>query len=211
MSEASDAIFAKIARRYDRINTVLSLGREQAWRQAAMVHVPGGRVLDLGSGTGAALEVFGDRQVVALDPVTEMLRLSPIRHRVAAVGEALPFPDEAFDGVFSAFVFRNLTSISGTLAEIHRVLRPGGRAVVLDLTRPASAGWRRLHRAGTAVALPLVGAVFAGAPGEYRYLHRSLDALAPPEELFADGPLTVERVWRMGMNGFVYAAVLGRS
>lgn len=210
MSGASDPIFAKIARRYDRINSILSLGREQAWRREAVKYLPPGRLLDLGSGTGAAQAVFGERQVVALDPVVEMLRLSPIPHRVAAVGEHLPFENDGFDGVFSAFVIRNLTSVSDTLGEIHRVLRPGGKAVVVDLTRPASPFWKRVHRAGTAVVLPLVGAIFARAPGEYRYLHRSLDSLPPPEELFAGGPLNVERVWRMGMNGFVYGAVLGK-
>src|SRR5690606_24532822 len=109
-------------------------------------HLPTGTVLDLGSGTGAAIDVFGERTVVALDPVVEMLRLSPIRHRVAAVGEALPFPAEAFDGVFSAYVFRNLASIPQTLAEVQRVLRPGGRAIVIDLTRPRSPVARRIHR-----------------------------------------------------------------
>nr|MBO2499517.1 methyltransferase domain-containing protein [Acidimicrobiia bacterium] len=211
MSAKSDPVFARIARRYDRINRLLSLGHEQEWRRRGADHLPPGRVLDLGSGTGAALEIFGDREVIALDPVVEMLRLSPIRHRVAAVGEQLPFRDETFDGVFSAYVFRNLTSVPRTLEEIHRVLRPGGRAVVVDLTRPKSPVSRVVHRIGTAVLLPLVGAVFAGAPGEYRYLHRTLDALPPPEELLAHSPLRLERVWRMGMNGFVYGAVLEKK
>lgn len=211
MSEASDPIFARIARRYDRVNRILSLGRDQAWRRNAVAELPPGRLLDLGSGTGAAGEVFGDREVVALDPVVEMLALSPERLRVAAVGEALPFPAETFDAVFSAFVFRNLTSVERTLAEVQRVLRPGGKAAVVDLARPASPALARIHRLGTAVTLPLVGAVVAGAPGEYRYLHRSLDSLPPPEELFASGPLRLERVWRMGMNGFVYAALLAKE
>lgn len=211
MSEASDPVFARIARRYDRINRILSLGREQEWRRSGAAYLPPGRLLDLGSGTGAALEVFEGRSVVALDPVVEMLDLSPMRMRVAGVGEALPFGDASFDGVFSAFVFRNLSSIPETLAEIRRVLRPGGRAVVVDLTRPRGRLARVAHRAGTALVLPLVGAVFAGAGSEYRYLHRSLDALPPPEELFSGGPLRLERVWRMGMNGFVYGAVLERE
>lgn len=211
MSRASDPVFARIARRYDRINRVLSLGREQEWRRIAARHLPEGRVLDLGSGTGAALEVFGNRPVVGLDPVVEMLRLSPMRMRVAAVGESLPFPDESFDGIFSAFVFRNLSSIPETLREANRVLRSGGRAVVVDLTRPQAPLARSVHRAGTAVVLPLVGAVFAGAPGEYRYLHRTLDSLPSPEVLFREGPLRLERVWRMGMNGFVYGAVLEKG
>ena len=211
MSAKSDPVFARIARRYDRINRVLSLGHEQEWRRTGAEHLPPGLVLDLGSGTGAAQEVFGEREVIALDPVVEMLRLSPIRHRVAGVGEQLPFRDGTFDGVFSAYVFRNLTSVPQTLLEIHRVLRPGGRAVIVDLTRPRSPVARRVHRMGTAVVLPLVGAVFAGAPGEYRYLHRTLDSLPPPEELLADSPLLLERVWRMGMNGFVYGAVLEKK
>lgn len=211
MSEASDPIFARIARRYDRINTVLSLGREKAWRRAAAAHLPPGTVLDLGSGTGAALDVFEDAAVVALDPVVEMLRLNPMSRRVAGVGEKLPFAESSFDGVFSAFVFRNLTSVPESLGEIHRVLRPGGRVVVLDLTRPRSLVARAAHRAGTAVVLPMVGGVLAGAPGEYRYLHRSLDSLPPPEELFVGGPLRVERVDRMGINGFVYVAVLAKD
>jgi ubiquinone/menaquinone biosynthesis C-methylase UbiE len=165
-------------------------------------------VLDLGSGTGAAAGVLGDRTVVALDPVVDMLKLSPIEGRVAAVGENLPFGDGTFDGVFSAYVFRNLTSIPATLDEMARVLVPGGRAVVVDLARPRSPLWARLHRMGTAVVLPAVGAVVAGAADEYRYLHRSLDSLPPPEELFRGGPLRVDRIWRMGMNGFVYGAVL---
>lgn len=210
MSEASDPLFARIARRYDRINTVLSLGREQSWRRAGAAHLPPGSVLDLGSGTGAAREIFGNRHVVGLDPVVEMLQLSPIGDRVAAVGEALPFPDSTFDGVFSAYVFRNLTSITLTLSEIRRVLRPEGKAVVVDLARPLSPLARRIHQAGTAVMLPLVGGVLAGAPGEYRYLHRTLDSLPPPEKLFREGPLELERVWRMGMNGFVYGAVLAK-
>jgi demethylmenaquinone methyltransferase/2-methoxy-6-polyprenyl-1,4-benzoquinol methylase len=211
VSEASDPIFARIAQRYDRTNRVLSLGREQEWRRTAARHLPDGPVLDLGSGTGAALEVFGSRPVVGLDPVVEMLRLSRMRHLVAAVGEALPFEDGSFEGVFSAFVFRNLTSIPQTLSEISRVLRAGGRAVIVDLTRPRAPLARRIHRAGTAMVLPLVGGLFAGAPGEYRYLHRTLDSLPPPEELFEEAPLRLSRVWRMGMNGFVYGAVLEKE
>jgi len=87
------------------------------------------------------------------------------------------------------------------------VLRPGGVAAIVDLGRPESAWKRVLHRAGTAVILPLVG-LSVGALGEYRYLHRSLDSLPQPTELFADAPLTVDRIWRMGPFGFVYGVVL---
>ena len=202
-------VFSGIAPRYDLLNRILSLGREQAWRRTGIDRLPGGRLLDLGAGTGAALEVFGDRRVVALDPVPEMLALNPTFLRVAAVGEALPFVDESFDGVFSAFVFRNLTSIPNTLREVHRVLRPGGKAAVIGLGRPPGSVAARLHRAGTAVVLPLAGVV-VGARREYTYLHHSLDKLPPPEELFAGCPLWVEEIWRMGPLGFVYGALLAK-
>jgi demethylmenaquinone methyltransferase/2-methoxy-6-polyprenyl-1,4-benzoquinol methylase len=200
-------VFAGIAPRYDTLNRILSLGQEQAWRRAGVDGLPPGRLLDLGAGTGAALPVFGDRQVVALDPVPQMLALNPASVRVVAVGEALPFSDGSFDAVFSAYVFRNLTSIPDTLREIARVLRPGGRAAVVGLGRPRGSLAAAVHRAGTALVLPLAGTAVR-ARREYAYLHRSLDKLPPPEVLFSGGPMTVERIWRMGPLGFVYGALL---
>ena len=210
MSDRPREIFSRIAGRYDFLNKVLSFGREQEWRRRGVAHLPSGRILDLGSGTGAAAEVFGDRDVVALDPVPEMLALSPIGERVVGFGESLPFADGSFDGAFSAYVFRNLVSIPDTLSEVARVLRPGGALVVVGLGRPRNVVLRWLHRIGSAVVLPLVG-LLAGSPGEYWYLHRSLDKLPPPEEMFATGPLSLERVWRMGPLGFVYGAVLRKA
>jgi demethylmenaquinone methyltransferase/2-methoxy-6-polyprenyl-1,4-benzoquinol methylase len=203
----SREVFSRIARRYDAVNRVLSLGREGAWRRSAIAHLPPGSVLDLGAGTGAANREFGTRRVVALDPSPQMLALNAQQRRVAGFGERLPFADGSFDGVFSAFVLRNLDSIPATLAEVGRVLRPGGVAAVIDLSRPATPWRRRLHRVGTAVVLGVVGAL-AGSPREYWYLHRSLDALVPPEALFGDCPLHLERLWRMGPMGFVYGVVL---
>jgi demethylmenaquinone methyltransferase/2-methoxy-6-polyprenyl-1,4-benzoquinol methylase len=207
VSEKSNAIFSRIANRYDLINRILSLGREQAWRKSAARLLPVGRVLDLGSGTGAAAPVLSDKDVVALDPVAPMLALSPIKARVVGIGEQLPFSSASFDGVFSAYVFRNLTSVEDTLTEIHRVLRPGGAAAIVDLSRPVNRFARVLHRIGSALVLPLAG-LLARAPGEYWYLHRSLDKLPPPEVLLGGGPLALEKTWRMGPLGFVYGAIL---
>ena len=210
MTERNRRIFSRIARRYDLCNRVLSAGQEQNWRREVADYLPSGRVLDLGSGTGAALPVLAGRVVVALDPVAPMLSLSPIHSRVVGVGEKLPFPDNSFEGVFSAYVFRNLSSVDRTLEEMHRVLRPGGRAGVVDLARPIGRWKRRLHTVGTAVVLPVAG-LLVGAPGEYWYLHRSLGKLAPPESLLEGGPLRLEKVWRMGPLGFVYGAVLRKE
>ena len=172
--------------------------------------LPPGHLLDLGAGTGAAGPLFGDRVVVALDPVREMLALNPSPTRVVGMGEALPFADGTFDSVFSAFVFRNLDSVPATLAEVRRVLRPGGSLGVVDLGRPRRRWAAALHRAGSAIAVPLAGALIGAAP-EYRYLHRSLDKLDAPERLYADTPLRTDELWRMGPLGFVYGVILTKT
>ncbi len=202
-------VFTDIAAKYDRINAILSMGRDQAWRRRVIDRLPTGRILDLGGGTGAANPGFGSRSVVALDPSPQMLGLNDAASRVVAVGERLPFADETFDAVFSAYVVRNLDSLDTTLAEIARVLRPGGKAGLVDLGRPRNRWAAAAHRAGSAVVLPTVGRL-AGAQDEYTYLHRSLDRLPAAELLYADGPLVLEDLWRMGPLGFVYAVILRR-
>ncbi len=207
---SNGAVFSDIAEKYDRINSILSLGRDQAWRRSAIDRLPPGRILDLGAGTGAANPAFGSRTVVALDPAPEMLGRNSAAGRVVAVGEVLPFADGSFDAVFSAYVFRNLDSVARTLVEIARVLRPGGKAGIVDLGRPRNRVAAGIHRAGTRVVVPLVGRL-AGASGEYRYLHESLDKLPPPEVMFSGGPLRLEETWRMGPLGFVYGAILAKA
>ncbi len=203
-------VFSRIARRYDRVNRILSLGRDDDWRRSAIAHLPDGSVVDLGAGTGAANADLGDREIIAIDPEPQMLSLNDATRRIVGRGEALPLGDGSVDGVFSAYVFRNLDSVAATLDEIWRVLRPGGVAAVVDLGRPESRWKRVLHRIGSAVVLPIVG-LFAGGFSEYRYLHRSLDSLPQPFELYADTPLRVERIWRMGPFGFVYGVVLTKE
>ena len=206
MSEVSDPIFAKIASQYDLINRILSLGQERKWRARGIRQLDRGTVLDLGCGTGDT--DFEGRTVVGIDSVIEMMALCPVHAKAVAVGEELPFRANSIDAVFSGYVFRNLTSVKSTLDEVNRVLKPGAAAVVLDLTRPSKRLFRLLHRIGTAITLPLVGLVFARAPKEYWYLHRSLDSLPSPEELFAGHDLILEDVWRTDFFGFVYGARL---
>ena len=202
--------FAGIACAYDRINRILSLGQEQAWRRRGIAWLPAGKVLDLGSGTGAANPALAPREIVALDPSFPMLALNQTPGRVSGLGERLPFADGSFDGVFSAYVFRNLDSVPATLSEIHRVLRPGGVAVVIDLARPRRPWLARLHRAATRVLVPAVGAT-VGARAEYTYLHNSLDKFPDPKTLFEAGRLRLEHFWRMGALGFVYGVVLRKQ
>jgi demethylmenaquinone methyltransferase/2-methoxy-6-polyprenyl-1,4-benzoquinol methylase len=204
---SNGTVFKDIADRYDRLNAVLSLGQDQKWRETVVSRLPVGRVLDLGAGTGAANSILEPREIVALDPAPEMLELNGAAGRVVAVGENLPFEDETFDAVFSAYVFRNLDSVDATMDEVARVLRPGGMAGVVDLGRPTGSLTKRIHRAGTSVVLPLAG-MTVGAREEYMYLHQTLDKHAPPEELLANTPLVLSETWRLGPMGFVWAALL---
>ncbi len=203
-------VFSDIADRYDRLNSILSLGQDQKWRDTVVSRLPKGTVLDLGAGTGAVNEILEPRRIVAVDPAPEMLALNHAGDRVVAVGEALPFADATFDAVFSAYVFRNLDSVDATMAEIHRVLRPGGMAGIIDLGRPEGGFKRRLHSAGTAVVLPIAG-MSIGAREEYTYLHHSLDKHPPPETMLAGGELELVDTWRLGPMGFVWAALLEKS
>jgi len=207
---SNGAVFKDIADRYDRLNSILSMGQDQKWRDTVVSRLPAGRLLDLGAGTGAANEILEPREIIALDPAPEMLAHNNAAHRVVSVGEALPFDDGSFDAVFSAYVFRNLDSVDATMAEVARVLRPGGMAGIIDLGRPEGGFKRKLHTAGTAVVLPAAGMTI-GAREEYAYLHRSLDKHPPPEELLANTPLDLLDTWRLGPMGFVWAAPLQRS
>ena len=207
---SNGTVFRDIADRYDRLNAILSLGQDQKWRRTVVSRLPAGRLLDLGAGTGAANPIFAPREIVALDPAPEMLLHNDAVARVVAVGESLPFHDESFDAVFSAYVFRNLDSVDCTMEEVARVLKPGGLAGIIDLGRPEGSLATKMHRAGTSVVLPLAG-MSIGARDEYVYLHHTLDKHPPPEELLADTPLDLVDTWRLGPMGFVWAALLKKS
>jgi len=207
---SNGTVFKDIADRYDRLNSILSLGQDQKWRDTVVSRLPVGRLLDLGAGTGAANAILPPRTVVALDPAIEMLALNDATARVVSVGEHLPFADGTFDAVFSAYVFRNLDSVDATMEEITRVLKPGGMAGIVDLGRPSGSITSKIHRAGTGVVLPLAG-LSIGARKEYVYLHRTLDKHPPPEELLANTPMQLEDTWRLGPMGFVWAALLRKD
>ncbi len=185
-------MFDDVARRYDLVNALLSMGQDAWWRRRTArqvpVPTPGARILDLGCGTGKLTALFADRaHAVGLDVSVRMLegaRARYGRHVSLVLGSAfsLPFGDATVDGVVSAFVLRNLNDLPAAFAEIHRVTKPGGTVAMVDITGPRSPLFRRLFDAYFGIVAPALGAL-VGEREAYRYLSRSLAQLPAPKEL----------------------------
>lgn len=183
-------MFERIVARYDLVNRLMTLGQDQRWRRraAALACPQGALALDVGTGTGdlaLALLAQGARTVVGVDVAPAMLARAWGKARETgspslALADALrlPFRDATFDCVTAAFVLRNLSRIGVALAEMARVLRPGGRLVVLELVRPQE-GLRYLPmRLYLRYLVPLLGGVVAGDFAAYRYLASSVQSLS---------------------------------
>jgi demethylmenaquinone methyltransferase/2-methoxy-6-polyprenyl-1,4-benzoquinol methylase len=182
-------MFDRVAARYDLLNDLLSFGLDRRWRRAAATAVerrPGDRVLDLGCGTGKLGELLAANcRVVGVDVSSEMLRLAARdRHGGAGFVQAsafrLPFRPATFDGCVSGFVLRNLDDLPAAFAEMARVLRPGARVALVDITEPRGRWFRAAFHAWFGIAAPALGAI-AGRGSAYRYLVHSLGQLPPPE------------------------------
>jgi demethylmenaquinone methyltransferase/2-methoxy-6-polyprenyl-1,4-benzoquinol methylase len=192
----SGRMFDGIARRYDLLNRLMSLGMDQSWRRrtvAALDPEVSARVLDLATGTADLALLIAERlpraRVVGVDPSPRMLELG--RRKVAArdlegrvdlqvgTADSLPFPDETFDAVTIAFGIRNVPDRPRALKEMRRVTRPGGRLAILELTEPRSGVLGALARIHVHGIVPRLGALVSGAP-EYRYLEASIAAFPAP-------------------------------
>lgn len=203
MTDAHDreiaAMFDRIAARYDFLNRVLSLGTDVAWRRRTVdladLH-EGTTVLDLGAGTGDLSFAAAGRgaRVLAIDLSPGMLAVlgrratAAQRSRVVPVvgnGEHLPLPDASVDRIVSGFTVRNVGDLARAFAELRRVLRPGGRAVVLELSHPPSPLFARLYSFYFERIAPAVAALLGGDREAYRYLPRSLRPFPEPERLAA--------------------------
>lgn len=174
-------MFDRIAPRYDRLNRLLSMGLDQRWRRRALASIdlgPGDRLIDLACGTGDLAEVAADRgaTVWAVDFAGEMLRGGRSRgieaHWVQGDAERLPFPDGAVDALCCGFALRNFASLPAVLAEMARVLVPGGRLALVEVDRPRHAALRAAHGLYFDRIVPRVGALLSDRDA-YRYLPES--------------------------------------
>jgi demethylmenaquinone methyltransferase/2-methoxy-6-polyprenyl-1,4-benzoquinol methylase len=192
-------VFDSVAARYDLMNDLMSAGLHRLWKTFAVGHAdvrPGMRVLDIAGGTGDLALRFARQagptgQVWLTDINASMLREG--RNRLLDAGvlipiaqcdaEALPFPNEYFDVVTVAFGLRNMTHKDRALAEMQRVLRPGGRLLVLEFSR-VWAPLAPLYDAYSFSVLPWLGKKVAGDGDSYRYLAESI-RVHPPQETLA--------------------------
>ena len=204
MSEKAN--FSNIYKFYDLINTVLTLGFDKSWREKAVDNLIGTSVLDLGSGTGAAFDQLLNYETTALDPDKKMLELNTFEDKVLGSAENLPFEDNSFDNVVCCFVWRNVSDTNKALQEVYRVLRPGGKFILLDMTRPKNPFLKILHKIGTFKVLHLIGLLTFNLK-EYRFLYKSLDFYPQPENHLKKDTFIDLQIERMGLFNFVYLAV----
>jgi demethylmenaquinone methyltransferase / 2-methoxy-6-polyprenyl-1,4-benzoquinol methylase len=188
------AMFDGVAARYDRTNTILSVGQDRVWRRAvrtALALAPGERCLDLAAGTGVSTEELArsGAMVVGVDLSLGMLRVGrrvrPSVPLLAGDALALPFADGVFDAVTISFGLRNLVDIAAGLREMARVTRPGGRLVVCEFSAPVNPAFRRLYVGYLMRALPAVARRVSSNPDAYVYLAESIRAWPHQTELAA--------------------------
>jgi demethylmenaquinone methyltransferase / 2-methoxy-6-polyprenyl-1,4-benzoquinol methylase len=192
-------MFDAIAPRYDLLNHVLSAGLDVRWRARAVreLHLrPGARVVDLCTGTGdlalAAVHAEPGASVIGVDFAGEMLRLA---HRkigsqglarsirvVRGDGTRIPLADECCDAATIGFGIRNVVEPRAALAELVRVLRPGGRLAILEFGQPRIPGIRTMYSWYFRYLLPLVGKAVSKHQSAYSYLPASVGTFPPPDE-----------------------------
>ncbi len=194
-------VFSSVASNYDLMNDLMSLGIHRVWKRyfVATAQVkPGDRVLDLAGGTGdiAALlkgrvgekgalvlgDINGSMLKVGRDRMTDRGNVRGFDY-VQCNAEKLPFPDASFDLVTIAFGLRNVTDKDAALAEMHRVLKVGGQARVLEFSEVTAAWFKPVYDFHSFKILPRLGKLFANDAGSYQYLAESIRKHPPQDEL----------------------------
>jgi demethylmenaquinone methyltransferase / 2-methoxy-6-polyprenyl-1,4-benzoquinol methylase len=189
-------MFGRIASRYNLMNRLMTFGQDMRWRRFVVQQAKlpaGGKLLDLATGTGdiafEAVKAVTDLRAVGADFALPMMMVGkqyPIGKRVlwsAADALNLPFLDNTFDAVTSGYLIRNVIDIPRTFAEQMRVLKPGGRVVVLDTCPPPKNLFRPFILVQLKYVIPLLGRLISPDGSAYQYLPESAQAFKTPNEL----------------------------
>jgi len=199
--------FHRIANRYRLVNRIISFGLDAVWRRQAIAELDlneGMVVLDLGSGPGEMLELAPEQVTkLGLDPVREMLYCSSsIFKKIVGYGENIPIKDASVNRIMSAFVLRNLSDRSSTFSELNRILKPGGRGVVMDFSPPERTIWGGMAYAFIKYGIPGLGGLISGDFPAYRYLSRTILAFPKPEVI-------AEELKTAGFSSVRYRRLIG--
>ena len=186
-------MFSTIAKRYDLMNRLMTGGQDIRWRKQVIQRArlaKNSRLLDIGTGTGdlarEALAQFPQARVIAADFTLEMMRVGQNRGALnfsSADALRLPFEDSAFDAVVSGFLMRNVIDLQVALQEQYRVLKKGGRIVILDTTRPKKNILSPFIRLHMHVIIPALGKLLTGVSDAYHYLPDSTEGFVTAENL----------------------------
>jgi len=197
-------MFSDIAPRYDLLNRWLSCGQDRYWRKRAVSRLApqsGQRFLDIATGTAdVAIEIahrcpnrsvqvvgmdFSDKMLELADQKVHSLSMADTIHLEAGSAESLPFENNSFDGTITAFGIRNFSDVDVSLREMYRVLRPGGRSVILEFALPNNPVLNFFYRFYFESLLPRVGRLISKHPDAYTYLPESVAAF-PVREPFSN-------------------------
>ncbi|MCL1801214.1 MAG: class I SAM-dependent methyltransferase [Promicromonosporaceae bacterium] len=177
------ARFTRIARRYDLVNDVVSMGRSRTWRRvavAALAPVDGELILDLAGGTGTSAVPIAElgARVTVCDISEGMLEVGRQRHPhlvfVAGNALALPFETASFDAATISFGLRNMPDTAAVLRELARVVRPGGRLVIAEFSHPTNVALRVAYAPYLRFILPTVAGLITGDRDSYTYFAESI-------------------------------------
>src|SRR6478735_4463835 len=207
--EGVERLFDRIAPVYDLMNRVMTVGLDQRWRRATVRAVvqPGDRVLDAACGTGdlAIIAAKAGGNVTGLDFSEAMLerarKKGPQVEWVRGDLLALPFEDDSFDAATVGFGIRNVADLPASIVELGRVLRPGGRLAILEITRP-SGPLRIFYSLWFDRMVPLLGKVLPGGEA-YTYLPASVRRFPGPDDLAAQMTGFADVEYRLFAGGIV--------
>jgi demethylmenaquinone methyltransferase/2-methoxy-6-polyprenyl-1,4-benzoquinol methylase len=207
-------MFDGVAKRYDFLNDLLSLGRTKAWRKIATATInprPGIKILDIAAGTGSSSRPLADAgaEVIPLDFSKGMLAAGKKRHPDLnfTFGDALnlPFKDDEFEITTISFGLRNTTNTPAALREALRVTKPGGRIVIVEFSQPTNFIFRTLYLRYLLRALPVIARKVASNPDAYTYLAESISAWPNQADL---GKLMTSAGWeRVGWQNLTLGIV----